>query len=111
MWCRRTSPTSRPTGYKAREYRFEELLRRSQGRGLAGVRTDPHHLPVGSRDIADTDGEIALENADYDNGTNDVDVDQEMTRLATTDLSYRLATRMLSMRYNQLREAIRGNIR
>ncbi len=32
-----------------------------------------------------------------------MDIDTEMTELATNDLSYRLATRLLSMRYGMLR--------
>ena len=37
-----------------------------------------------------------------------MNIDQEMTDLATNDLSYRLATRLLSMKYQNLRSAIRG---
>ena len=40
-----------------------------------------------------------------------VDIDNEMTNLATNDLSYRMATRLLSMRYSMLRGAIKGQIR
>ncbi len=98
-------------GYRAREYRFEDLLRRSQGRQLSGVRTDPHHLPIGPRSLAETEGRVALQDSGYDNGVNNVDIDAEMTRLATTSLSYRLATRLLSMRYTQLREAVSGRVR
>ncbi|MBK7702046.1 MAG: flagellar basal body rod protein FlgB [bacterium] len=98
-------------GYRAQEYRFEDLLRKAEGRALAGSRTHDAHLPVGRRSLEDTEGEVAEQNGDYDNGINDVDVDREMTRLATTDLSYRLATRVLSMRYTQLREAIGGRVR
>ena len=47
---------------------------------------------------------------DFDNGINNVDIDGEMTNLATNDLSYRLATRLLSGRYNTLRGAIRGRM-
>jgi hypothetical protein len=34
-----------------------------------------------------------------------------MATLATNDLSYRLATRLLSMKYNLLRGAITGQVR
>ena len=47
---------------------------------------------------------------DFDNGINNVDIDGEMTNLATNDLSYRLATRLLSGRYNTLRGAFRGRM-
>jgi flagellar basal-body rod protein FlgB len=99
-------------GYRAREYKFEELLRTSAGPGrLAGTRTDQHHLPVGRREAALTDGQVAEQESDVDNGVNNVDVDREMAELATTDLSYRLATRVLSMKYRILREAVSGQVR
>jgi flagellar basal-body rod protein FlgB len=98
-------------GYRAREFRFEELLRGQATKSLAGMRTDPHHLPVGRREVEWTTGRVEEQRGDYDNGTNDVDIDREMTSLATTDLSYRLATRLLSMKYRLLRGAVTGTLR
>ena len=98
-------------GYRAREYRFEDLLRRAGGRTLAGARTNPHHLPIGPRNPEAVTGQEVTARTGYDNGVNNVDIDAEMTRLATTSLSYRLATRLLSMRYAQLREAVTGRVR
>ena len=98
-------------GYRAQEYRFEDMLRRAGGSGLRGVSSHPGHLPIGKRGIEETQGEVAAQNSGHDNGINDVNVDSEMTSLATTELSYRLATRMLSMKYSQLREAVSGRIR
>jgi flagellar basal body rod protein FlgB len=40
-----------------------------------------------------------------------VNIDQEMTDLTTNDLAYRLATRLLSMKYNLLHGAISGRLR
>ena len=97
-------------GYRAQELRFEEVLAGSQHR-LAGVRTHPAHLPVGQRSIEDVPEEIVAQDDGFDNGTNDVDIDHEMTELATTDLSYRLATRLLSMKYTVLRSAVTGQVR
>ena len=98
-------------GYKAQEYRFEDLLRKAQGGNMKGFTTHEGHLPIGGRDLDSTVGETHDQDLGYDNGVNDVDVDREMTGLATTELSYRLATRLLSMRYNTLREAVSGRIR
>ena len=99
-------------GYRAREYQFEDLLRKAGGPGrVAGARTDPHHLPVGQRTPELTDGRVTEQENDVDNGVNNVDVDREMAELATTDLSYRLATRVLSMKYRILREAVSGQVR
>jgi flagellar basal-body rod protein FlgB len=96
-------------GYRAQEYRFEDLLRGAQHR-LAGARTHAEHLPVGSRRADEVEGVVARQDTGYDNGINDVDIDREMTELATNDLSYRLATRLLSMKYRLLRESISGRI-
>jgi len=95
------------TDYRAQEYRFEDLLA-GAGQRLRGARTHAGHLPVGQRDLTDTEGEVRETRTDFDNGINNVDIDREMTDLATNDLSYRLATRLLSMKYGVLRSAIRG---
>jgi len=94
-------------GYAAREYRFEEYLAGARFR-LQGARTQPGHLALGRRELADTEGEVRTTANEFDNGINNVDIDKEMTDLATNDLSYRLATRLLSMKYQTLRSAIRG---
>jgi flagellar basal-body rod protein FlgB len=94
--------------YRAQEFRFEELLSGAQRR-LTGARTDPAHLALGRRELADTAGEVRPAMSEHDNGINNVDIDKEMTDLATNDLSYRLATRLLSMKYANLRNAIRGH--
>ena len=95
------------SGFQARELRFEDLLSGARLR-LAGTRTQASHLPLGARRLGDAEPEVRASDTDYDNGTNNVDIDAQMTDLATNDLSYRLATRLLSMRYGMLRGAIRG---
>ncbi len=94
-------------GYRAQEYRFEDLLSGAQAR-IAGTRTHQQHLAIGARGIDDTSGEVRETASAFDNGTNNVDIDHEMTDLATNDLTYRLTTRLLTMRYSMLRGAIRG---
>jgi flagellar basal-body rod protein FlgB len=93
--------------YRAREYRFEDLLAGADQR-LQGARTNDHHLHLGRRELETARGEIRHANTEFDNGINNVDIDAQMTDLATNDLSYRLATRLLSMKYQELRSAIRG---
>jgi flagellar basal-body rod protein FlgB len=94
-------------GYRARELRFEEYLAGADLR-LQGARTNPNHLHLGRRELDSVEGRSAYSASEHDNGTNNVDIDQEMTDLATNDLAYRLATRLLSMKYQNLRSAIRG---
>ncbi len=97
-------------GYRARELRFEELLTNA-GSSIEGYRTHPKHIAIGRRGIGDVQPEMRESRTRYDNGVNDVDIDTEMANLATNDLSYRLATRLLSGRYSVLRGAIKGQIR
>jgi flagellar basal-body rod protein FlgB len=94
-------------GFKARELRFEQYLAGADKR-LEGARTSDGHLQLGRRALDNARPDVAETGADFDNGTNNVDIDKEMTDLATNDLSYRLATRLLSMKYQNLRSAIRG---
>ena len=98
-------------GYKAQQYTFEEMLQKARGNSLQGKTTRDGHMPVGRNEIQNTDGKVEAQDLGFDNGVNDVNVDQEMTEIATTELSYRLATRVLSMKYNIMREAIGGRIR
>jgi len=98
-------------GFRAKEYRFEDLLRGAAAKRVEGQRTHAAHLPVGRSRIEDTQGEVIDQESGFDNGINDVDIDREMTSLATTELSYRMATRLLSMKYNLLREAVSGRVR
>lgn len=97
-------------GYRAQKLKFEEMLS-GAGRRLQGSRTHGNHLNLGRSRIGETDGEVEDMTTSFDNGVNNVDVDREMAGLATNDLSYRLATRLLSMRYTMLRGAIKGTIR
>jgi flagellar basal-body rod protein FlgB len=96
-------------GYRAQKLKFEELLDSEQMR-LPGYRTHENHIPIGRQDLNATRAETVESESDFDNGVNNVDIDTEMTALATNDLSYRMATRLLSQRYGMLRSAITGRV-
>ena len=116
VYARRPQVTARnisnveTPGFRAQRVKFEELLS-SEPMRLKGYQTHRNHLPVGGQDLGSVRDEILDMDSDYDNGVNNVDIDNEMTNLATNDLSYRMATRLLSMRYSVLRGAIKGQIR
>lgn len=97
-------------GYRAQKLKFEELLT-GAGSSIEGYRTHPNHIPIGRQGIGSVRPESEYSQSDYDNGVNNVDIDAEMADLATNDLSYRLATRLLSQRYSVLRGAIKGQMR
>ncbi len=94
-------------GYKAESVKFEELLDRNS-MSIQGTVTQPGHMAIGAQSPMDVQEQVVEVDNQFDNGVNNVDIDNEMTNLATTDLSYRMATRLLSMRYNMLSSAIKG---
>ncbi|RKZ17436.1 flagellar basal body rod protein FlgB [bacterium] len=98
------------SGYRARELKFEDLLT-GAGASIEGYRTHPNHFPIGRQGLGNVNPRTVDADTGYDNGVNDVDIDAEMANLATNDLSYRLATRLLSQRYSVLRSAIKGQTR
>ncbi len=97
------------TGYRAQKVTFEDMLSNENMR-LRGYETHPDHMSIGRQAPTSVEERVEDANTDFDNGINNVDIDNEMTTLATNDLSYRLATRLLSGRYNTLRGAIRGRM-
>lgn len=97
-------------GYQSQKLKFEEYLDGADSR-LLGRTTNANHLPLGRSQIDRAEASIEDTRSTYDNGVNNVDIDNEMTDLATNDLSYRLATRLLSMRYQMLRGGISGKMR
>ncbi len=97
-------------GYRSQQLKFEEYLDGAD-RKLHGARTHSGHMSLGRSEIQQADATIEARDSDYDNGVNNVNIDDEMTDLATNDLSYRLATRLLSMRYQMLRGSIKGTMR
>jgi len=96
-------------GFTAQKVKFEELLDNANMR-LRGYTTHRNHIPIGNQGLHNTRQEVVDASTGFDNGVNNVDIDQEMTSLATNDLSYRMATRLLSQRYNMLRGAIKGHM-
>lgn len=93
-------------GYRAQKVEFEDLLAQAQDRTIPALRTNPGHLPFPE----ETGGvpEIVEEDTGFNNGVNDVNVEQEQLALAQNELMYRMATRLLHQKYQGLRMAITG---
>ncbi|MDP6418810.1 MAG: flagellar basal body rod protein FlgB [Candidatus Krumholzibacteria bacterium] len=94
-------------GYLARQLRFEELLKESDSPETRLRSTREGHFKTaessGASPRITEDSDRAL-----DNGINNVSVDLEMAALAEVNLSHKLATRALAVRYQLLRSSIRG---
>ncbi len=111
-------------GYQPRRVSFEDTARKAMGKGtgISGYATDPSHMPVGNGPANPIQSRIVTERppagtapgADTTGAgetANGVDLETEMVALVENQLSFRLATRLLDMKYNTLTKAIRGTSR
>ncbi len=90
-------------GYRAVDVPFDRALERA---GLRMAVTHPRHRP-GAAARPGTD-QVVLSGGVPRKDGNDVDVDQEMAKLARNQIEYRFLTRMLGNRFRKYREAITG---
>jgi flagellar basal-body rod protein FlgB len=104
------------TGYKARTVKFEEELSSAMvDTGLAGIRTDPHHLPIGAITasaarpvVEETQPEGGLSGDQMASGVNNVDLDNEMAELAKNQIRFRFAARLVTDTFKGIQKSIRG---
>jgi len=93
-------------GYTPKRVRFEDALAASlEGRReVAVVRTHPRHLEG-------TKTSEPVPRVVTDSESQGVDLEKEMVAMVENQLAYRLAVRLLEMKYRQLHSAIRGTSR
>jgi flagellar basal-body rod protein FlgB len=93
-------------GYRARELNFEEVLQSiATGKKSQLVRTNPKHLSPGGGPGGSEGGIVLSENpAGYDG--NNVNVEQEMTRMAENSLLYNASAQIVSKKFQGLKAAI-----
>ena len=95
-------------GYKAKDIDFQKEFQRLKGTplGVEGVTTNPRHIPLGMDKSRAP--RILTNRKAPSNGVNDVNIDKEMTSLATNQISYTVAARMLKNKFIGLRQALSG---
>jgi flagellar basal-body rod protein FlgB len=90
-------------GYRRRDVKFEDELRKSQGKSLSLEATHPTH--IGSASPLGPALEVHEEPVEAQ-GT--VDIEKETVRLAENQLRFNLAARLAALRIQSLRSSIRG---
>lgn len=97
-------------GYRSRSVDFESRLREAMGKGdgIPLRRSGEGHLPR-SEDMLPQARVQSTSDRALDNGVNDVSLDLEMAALAENSLRHKMASRILALRYQGLRGAIRGS--
>lgn len=97
-------------GYQRVEVRFEEELRHALERTrLKGSRTDGRHLAIGRKDISRVDAQ-AYRPIDHTlpSGVNNVDIDNEMAKLAENQILYNFSIKALQGTYRKMNAAIQA---
>ncbi|MCP4548743.1 MAG: flagellar basal body rod protein FlgB [bacterium] len=96
-------------GFRSRSIEFETLLQRASGQGASiPMRTSgKKHIPASPVELPHALINETSERA-MDNGTNDVNIDLEMAKLAENSLNYKMASRILALRFQGLHSAVKG---
>lgn len=99
-------------GYKAKQVVFEDILKQhlSNQTNFVGNRTDARHVVIGN--ASEVPNAYSVENTEtfMQNNQNNVDIEEEMTRLGKNSLWYYTLTQQLNSEFQQLSIAIKGRV-
>ena len=100
-------------GFRRMEVKFEDELRKALkiDRGMTGEMTSPRHFKIGAATLEQVEPQPYMpKDAELHSGINNVDIDEEMVRLAKAQLSFDFASRMTNRTFSSLRSSIRGEV-
>lgn len=97
-------------GFRPKKLKFDEELRRAVEDKQVHLRTtDRKHLPGFQDSGLEGDGSFVLETEPESiAGDHSLDIDREMAKMAKNNLLYEATVKMLSKKFDLLREAIEG---
>ena len=93
--------------YKARDVSNTKSFQTELDTAIQSYRTDDRHLSFQSNGKS-TSSIVTQQNVNYNSNGNSVDIDKEMTELATNQLYYNAVTDRLSGKFQSLESVIRG---
>lgn len=98
-------------GYKAAQVSFEEKLASAMGQGFTMAETNPRHMPLKNKGIYGVTPDISTvtEGARLDGNT--VEMDKELTSLATTQFGYEALTVAANKKIGSLFNALESQPR
>ncbi len=94
-------------GYRSQDFDFKKEFDRLNGQthSVAGVLTNPNHIPLGQHEAKPP----TVEQAKIQDGDiNSVDIDKETAAMVENELQYTTAARLLQMRFEGLKTAIKS---
>ena len=93
--------------YKAKGVSHTKSFQTELDTAIQSYRTDDRHLSFQSNGTS-TSSIVTQQNVNYNSNGNSVDIDKEMTDLATNQLYYNAVTDRLSGKFQSLESVIRG---
>jgi flagellar basal-body rod protein FlgB len=98
-------------GFKRQEVTFENELRQAlkYENGVASPQTSEGHFQIGYDQLNDVKAQAYFPDDDnLHSGVNNIDIDEEMVRLAKAQLSFDFSSRFARRTFSSLRTAIKG---
>ncbi len=93
--------------YKSKDVVFRDVLNEAKSSNITAKRTDPRHIPFDS--LKDSGYKVTKKNnTTYNHNGNNVDIDKEMTELATNQIYYNSLIDRMNGKFNSLQTVIRG---
>jgi flagellar basal-body rod protein FlgB len=95
--------------YKSSDIDFHGELTRAVGNKMQirVSKTHPNHIPIGNS--PDKPPEVIINNSSESNGINNVDIDDEMAKLAKNEIYYNIGARLLANKFRALKNAIKSS--
>jgi flagellar basal-body rod protein FlgB len=92
--------------YKAQDVSFQKLLESSKSNQLTAYRTDRRHFPFPNEDTLSS--AIFSRPSSYNENGNSVDMDKEMSDLASNQIYYNAMAELISGKFSSLNTVIKG---
>lgn len=93
--------------YKARDVSFKAAFEEALGQSFETKRTDVRHYEFKGRN-GSFQGTVIKNNVNYNENGNSVDLDKEMSDLATNQIYFNALTERINGKFNSLQNVIRG---
>ncbi len=96
-------------GYRRKFVTFEEQLQNAVEKTLSGVRSNPHHMPIGRQRITEVQPQLEEDNSPVlKSGANNVDIDREIVEQVKNEIRFVYGARLLANNFKALRASIKG---
>lgn len=94
--------------YKSKEVVFKNVLNDAISSSFEAKRTNPKHIPFSAESSGQAFRTVSSNNTTYNHNGNNVDIDKEMSELATNQIYYQGLVDRLNGKFSSLQTVIRG---